>query len=88
MKDIELKPCECAIGEWLDYEDTGLITEKGLFEGVGTRNRYIKEQYRITVADYCDFRKTVNLIRFKFCPWCGKEIDWKAIKRRALNERT
>lgn len=87
MKETELKPCDCAIGEWLDYEDTRIVTANELFENIKTTNRHMKEQYRVNAADYCDFRKTVNLVRFRFCPECGRKIDWKAIKRMADNEQ-
>lgn len=38
----------------------------------------IKPPY--TLKDYCDMRKSTNMTRFKFCPYCGKKIDWKRIK--------
>lgn len=34
-----------------------------------------------TLQDYGDFRRSTNLSRFKYCPKCGAEIDWKAIKQ-------
>lgn len=33
-----------------------------------------------TLKDYGDFRKRTNLTRFKYCPYCGKEINWKEIR--------
>lgn len=89
MKDqIELKPCDCVIGEWLEFEDTKLVTERELFENVELWNEIASalKRPKVTVADYCDFRKSVNMIRFKHCPECGRKIDWKAIKRRANDE--
>ena len=88
MKETELKPCDCVIGEWLDYEDTRLITANELFENVKMENCIVTfERTKLTVADYCDFRKSVNLVRFMFCPECGRKIDWKAIKESADNEQ-
>lgn len=34
-----------------------------------------------TLKDYGDFRKSTNLSRFKYCPFCGKHIDWGKIRR-------
>ena len=33
-----------------------------------------------TVRDYCDWRRNTDLVRFRYCPDCGKAIDWKRIK--------
>lgn len=73
MKETELKPCECVIGEWLDFDDTQFVTEKELGALVEETNRYVNDKY--------------ILVRFRFCPECGRKIDWKAIKRRATDER-
>lgn len=29
-----------------------------------------------TLADYCDVNKQTDLVRFNYCPVCGKEIQW------------
>lgn len=72
MENIE--KCEHAIGMWICYEDTRIMTAKEL-------RREIEEGHIVfSINDYCDFRKAVNLIRFRHCPECGKKIDWKAIK--------
>ena len=33
-----------------------------------------------TLKDYCDKRKSTDLERFDYCPFCGGKIDWKKIK--------
>ena len=37
------------------------------------------EEY--SLAQYGDRRRATNLSRFSFCPLCGEEIDWAAIRR-------
>lgn len=81
--------CDCLIGEWLDYDNTCLVTEQDLCENIERENRvaHILKRKKVTIADYCDCRKSVNLIRFKFCPECGRKIDWKSIRRTYDEER-
>ena len=72
MENIE--KCEHAIGMWICYEDTRIMTANELREE-------IEEGHAVfSLNDYCDFRKSVNLVRFRHCPECGKKIDWKSIK--------
>lgn len=86
-KDDKLNQCDCLIGEWLDYEDTKLVTEQELLFNIEETNKiFTFKRAKVTVADYCDFRKSVNMIRFRYCPECGRKIDWKGIRRRANNE--
>jgi rRNA maturation endonuclease Nob1 len=33
-----------------------------------------------TLKDYADRRKSTDMSRFEFCPYCGKKINWKKIK--------
>ena len=33
-----------------------------------------------TLKSYGDKRKSTDLTRFDYCPECGKQIDWSAIK--------
>lgn len=89
MKETELNPHECVIGLWYEYDNTDIVTERELFNEIRSENNY-REIYGGTpldATDYCDFRKSVNLARFRHCPMCGKKIDWKTIKRRADNEQ-
>ncbi len=69
-----IQKCEHAIGMWIDYDDTRIVTAKEL------REEIYEGHTVFSINDYCDFRKSVNLARFKHCPECGKKIDWKAIK--------
>lgn len=34
-----------------------------------------------TARQYCDFRYSTNLERFKYDPFTGENIDWKEVKR-------
>lgn len=86
---------ECVIGMYYDYNNAKLVTVNELLEEIhddlssynyisvlfntyGITNKKIKPPY--TLKDYCDKRKSTNLTRFEFCPYCGKKIDWKKIK--------
>lgn len=75
MEHKESISCDCLIGECLDYDDTSVVTEKELYERANG--------LRWNMVDYFDFRKSVNLFRFRFCPECGRKIDWGAMKKRA-----
>ena len=76
---------ECIIGLFNDYPEQFLTTLNGL-------KQYIKEEHNTykrhknwfktppyTLKDYCE--GVDDLDRFNYCPYCGKEIDWKAIKK-------
>lgn len=68
--------CEggCYIGLWVDYHWNELITLDELKEE-------IEEKATIyTINDYADRRKSTNLTRFNYCPYCGEKINWKCIK--------
>ena len=100
MADIELKPCECVIGIINDYDNTSMATLAGLKYHIKDQLE-LKESFEKdvlykgynhgikggTLLDYCDKRKSTDLTRFNYCPMCGKEIDWREIKRRADNEQ-
>ena len=81
-----IKKCECVIGIMYDYDDTDLMTRKELEEEIKSNERRkscgASEWYRkfYTRNDYCDKRITTNLKQFDYCPFCGKKINWKAIK--------
>ena len=80
MENIE--KCECIIGIRYDYENTDIVTLADLKEHIETMKKlpsyFHKKPYEL--ADYCDRRKSTDLIQFNYCPLCGKKIDWKAIK--------
>lgn len=35
----------------------------------------------LSMRDYADKRKSTDLTRFDYCPFCGKKINWKDIRR-------
>ena len=45
------------------------------------KNCEILYRKEMSLKDYADKRKNTDLTRFDFCPYCGKQIDWKAIRR-------
>ena len=68
----------------------GLITYLNNLE-VKEYNKFVDEQgiascriKEYTLKDYCDKRKSTNLTRFEYCPYCGSKIDWKKIKNREV----
>ena len=67
----ELKPCECVIGIWWDYDDTDIVTEKELLKSIDSRNRTYKNEFQ----------------KFEYCPFCGKKIDLDSMRRRANDEK-
>ena len=84
---------ECVIGMLYDYDNTRLTTASDLLKEI--QYQYNKYEYLCNLyvecdldkpkppymlKDYCDKCKSTNLIRFNFCPYCGKKIDWKKIK--------
>ena len=72
MENIE--KCEQAIGVWVDYDDTRIVTAKELREEIDEGHTIF------SINDYCDLRKSTNMMRFIYCPECGKKIDWKELK--------
>ena len=81
---------ECIIGIWNDYDDTGPVTLNGLKENVSHNNAFYEQHMTeyghdigikyIVLSNYFDKRKRINLNRFRYCPECGKEINWKQLK--------
>lgn len=78
---------DCIIGGIHHYNYTELVTLEELKEYIQTN----QEAYELfttltcyTLSDYCDKRKSVDMIRFNYCPICGKKIDWKAIKKGGI----
>lgn len=77
---------ECVIGMIYDYDNTQLVIVAELKEHIQRENKlaqWIPSRTARTVwtlAQYCDRRYNTDLRRFKYCPDCGKRIDWKAIK--------
>ena len=80
---------ECVIGIWNDYENTEQITALELKEKIEQEKslyEYSKKYMDIGILppkpiyDYLDKRKSTNLQRFDYCPYCGKKIDWKGLR--------
>jgi hypothetical protein len=94
--------CECVIGLLSrGYEGCELVTLQQLKDRIAEK-RYYNEVLIPTYAteparllqkvwqlkDYGDFRKSTDLTRFNHCPYCGKAINWKEIKRMEDVERS
>ena len=84
---------KCCIGEWLDYDDTELVTIEDLIGKVKSKNEtfyYGLSNYgedfmnglmkELKLEDYFDRRKNTNFNHFNYCPYCGEEINWKQLK--------
>lgn len=93
--------CECIIGLLSrGYECCELVTLQQLKDRIAEK-RYYNEVLVPTYAtdqarhlqkvwqlkDYGDFRKSTDLTRFNNCPYCGKQINWKEIRRLKDVER-
>lgn len=92
-KSRVIKNHECCIGIINDYDNTRMVTKAELKQHIKDTLE-LKHAFEIdilfsgykhgikgyTLADYCDKRKSTDLTRFEYCPFCGKNIDWKAIK--------
>lgn len=83
--------CEHIIGMIYDYDNTSLATLNELKEHIKHEETQYIHFWRghkpYTLIDYADKRKNTDLTRFNYCPNCGKEIDWKAIKRLDNEQR-
>ena len=88
---------ECIIGLLHDDHYDELVTIKDLFEEIKIQStvyndlcdmykKYFNKKPKApyTLKDYCDRRKSTNLTRFEYCPYCGKKIDWKKIKNEEM----
>lgn len=91
-----MKKHDCVIGLIHHYDNTRLVTLYDLKEHIKEAaefNAYLKSEglehavwlYRRewSLKDYCDKRRNTDLTRFEYCPYCGKEIEWKKIKEDA-----
>lgn len=80
---------ECVIGLWVDYDDTKTVTFRQLKYEVESNASFAEWKNKNlsgtnmevkTLNDYLDKRKSTNLQRFDYCPYCGKKIDWKVLR--------
>ena len=90
---------ECLIGLYYGIDTNSLITLTGL-KRITKENKELKQiagldpvyasiyhsKRNYSYSDYCDKRRSVNMKRFNYCPLCGKEINWR--KLRKDNERS
>jgi len=81
---------ECIIGIWSEYSSYDLITYNDLKVNVKEYNDNcdlfnrvwnVTEYKNKTIQDFLDRRKSSNLIHFNNCPYCGKKIDWKELRK-------
>ena len=66
------RECLCVIGlshEYSDIAEPEMTISDLLSNG----------DYAVSLADFRNF----SMHRFLFCPYCGKKIDWKDIKKQA-----
>ena len=84
---------KCLIGLWYYEDGAEMKTLSEIVEIINQRNQimscggeYVEiykelglKEYRID--DLFDLRKNrLPITRFKYCPECGKKIDWKGMK--------
>lgn len=85
---------ECIIGLYYETEGDSLVALSDLKRKVSDNEDlkkiawldpvYAQIYHRMRhykLSDYCDRRKSVNMCRFEYCPFCGKKIDWKGMKK-------
>ena len=87
--------CDCIIGLINHYDSSELATIEDLREYIEDSKYYNEVLVPLyaqsdpqrfmrkiwTLADYGDWRKSTNLTRFRYCPNCGKNINWGEIRR-------
>lgn len=85
---------ECVIGSYHESYGSELVTLYELKEKIRDRIAYnkavrtdslfcdVEGMYKKEwdLKDYGDLRKSTNLTHFKFCPYCGKKIDWREVR--------
>lgn len=85
-----MKDHECTIGVIYCSDDIHLSTLSSLkghveelrrFNIISDSLNYPIHRKEYTLKDYGDLRKSTDLVRFGFCPYCGKKIDWKYIRK-------
>ena len=64
----------CYICLWTGYEWNELITLDELKQEIENKSTIY------TLEDYADKRKSTNITRFEYCPFCGEKINWRSIK--------
>ena len=72
------KEHECSIGIWSDYHYSPMVTLNELFDRISLLSGVY------SMKQYLDWRYNTNLVRFVYCPYCGKKIDWKELKKQYI----
>lgn len=86
---------ECIIGllHYCDYSElvtlhelekhiqTNIAVNEMLDEVPSLKNNTELHRKWLSMRDYADKRKSTDLTRFDYCPFCGKKINWKDIRR-------
>jgi len=68
------KTCECTVGILHNHEDSYLVTYNEL-------KALSKDVKAYNMKYYLDARKSTNFYSFRFCPFCGKKIDWDGYRK-------
>lgn len=82
---------ECLIGYLDRWGDGRFVTLEELKKNIRARKR-LNDMVRsckapvYELSDYGDKRKSTDLCRYDYCPFCGKKIDWSAIKKMKVEE--
>lgn len=42
---------------------------------------------KVSMKDYLDNRRSNNLYKYNYCPYCGEKIKWNEIKEKYKKER-
>jgi hypothetical protein len=87
---------DCCIGLYHEVDNSFLVTLDGLkreIEDTIYLNNIAKDEYghvegyerllhkEYLLKEYADRRKSTNLTRFSYCPYCGRQIDWAALRK-------
>ena len=91
--------CNCIVGIYYNIDSQDLVTldelkqfieetkefnKKLLDDPVWSQVTWMKRK-EYTLSDLIDKRKSTPFSRFNFCPYCGKKINWKKIKKEECN---
>lgn len=88
---------ECIIGLYYDIDGAGSLINYNMLEKRVSDDAELEKICKLDpiyytiyhnykhykMSDYFDNRKSTNLLKFDFCPYCGCEIDWYGMRERA-----
>lgn len=84
----------CTIGLLYEIDYSYLATKKDLIRHIENKKefnelvevfKYPNKEKIWELSDYADKRKNTDLIRFDFCPCCGKRINWRELKNEQMD---